>query len=60
MIVPTCLVAIKKETIDNYQNPVADFRNMTLNELDNCLQKGRFDTTSKNMILDTESSVFLI
>jgi hypothetical protein len=57
-IVPTCLVAIKKEIIDNYQIPVADFRNMTLKELDNCLQKGRFDTTNKNMVIDTVNSVF--
>jgi hypothetical protein len=57
-VVPTCLVAIKKETIDNYQIPVADFRNMTLNELDNRLQTGIFDNTSKNMVLNTVNSVF--
>ncbi|MBA7525287.1 hypothetical protein ES705_17438 [subsurface metagenome] len=57
-IVPVCLIAIKKDVIGNYQIPVADFRSMTLNELDNRLQTGIFDTTSKNMVLHTVNSVF--
>jgi adenine-specific DNA-methyltransferase len=57
-IVPSCIISIKKEQIDEYLIPVADFRDIDLEKLEYRLREGKFEKFSNNTVLETVNSIF--
>jgi hypothetical protein len=57
-IVPTCIVALKKQKLNSYEIPVADLRGCERRELSRRLEVGSFSNSSSDIVLATPNSIF--
>ena len=57
-IVPTCVVAFQKRTVNSYPIPVADLRECTLELLESRLDTSTFAASSSDIVLATPNSIF--
>jgi hypothetical protein len=57
-IVPTCIIAMKKERLNEYPIPVADLRNTSLEQLPELLVTDKFTKTTNQTILASPNAIF--